>query len=173
MLTLDKLKALRGCSSAQNNAENDSDKTQNLTSNTPESVLQQQQANQPQNDFMLPVEVPCKHYDDENGHFAYIDAHTKAPVHFNTLTGKSYNQDEINQLSLGFIIKNLPESAKSLNCDDIITDNTLYDRFGSPVFTEAEITNAMERKTANTFNNSENKDNSDTLPKVDAFGFPI
>lgn len=94
--------------------------------------------------FIEPVEIPCKNYEDEVGHFAYIDTNTNLPEHVNLTFDKKYTQDEINYLSFKYAVRNMSDAAKKLNWQQVISKNTLYDQFGSPVFTNEEIELAVE-----------------------------
>lgn len=94
--------------------------------------------------FVEPVEIPCKNYEDEIGHFAYIDTNTNLPEHVNLTFDKKYTQDEINYLSFKYAVRDMPDVAKKLNWHQVISKNTLYDQFGSPVFTAEEIKQAIE-----------------------------
>ena len=103
MLTLQQLNALRGISAhapksvtkTDTNAQSAQQNT-NATASTPmpppisaESQQPQpsQAAQQPQTNYIPPVEIPCKNYADEKGHFAYIDANTGQIAHVNLETG--------------------------------------------------------------------------------------
>ena len=57
---------------------------------------------------------------------------------------KKYTQDEINYLSFKYAVRDMPDAAKKLNWQQVISKNTLYDQFGSPVFTAEEIKQAIE-----------------------------
>jgi len=167
MLTLEKLRALRGCTSDKNNQTNkpSPEKKENPGNNVNAAAAQQQ------NDFMLPVEVPCKHYKDESGHFAYIDAHTHQPVHFNMQSGKSYTQAEVNQLSLSLAAKNITDAEKTLTWEQVITDETLYDKFGSPVIGEEDVRAALDKEAS--ASHSEQSSQNQDIPTEDPYGFPI
>ena len=99
--------------------------------------------------FIQPVAVPCKNYADRPGHFAYIDANTNKAEHVNLVSGKKYTQDEVNTLSLHYATRNMSEAEKKLTWQQVVSKDTLYDQFGSPVFTEAEIKQAVEHPQTN------------------------
>ena len=171
MLTLEQIKALRGCSSngASLQIEDKKNTAEALQNSTSTTVLD----NSAKSTYVEPVDVPCKNYDDEDGHFAYIDANTKQPVHFNTLTGQPYTQDDINKLSLNHSLKKMPEVSLNLLWNDVITNDTLYDKFGSPVISEQEIRNALNSREQNTADVTQNNAEVEEAIKTDAFGFPL
>lgn len=127
-----------------------------------------------------PVEISCKNYTDEKGHFAYIDANTKQIIHVNLDNGKVYTKEEVNQLSFKQSLSHLPSEYQNLTWQEVINKNTLYDEFGSPVFMLDEI-NAALNKNVNAQNegSAEEKtgtvieNNTSNTPKTDPWGFPL
>lgn len=113
-----------------------------------------------------PIEVPCRYYDDEEGHFAYIDGKTHQPVHFNTDSGRTYTQNDINFLSLRYAARNLSPKERRLRPEQVINDNTLYDKFGSPVFTTEEIMRAAAAL-------PDSEPIPEGMPRKDKWGYPI
>ena len=97
-------------------------------------------------DVIKPVEIPCKNYTDENGHFAYIDIQTNKVVHVNLESEKIYTEDEVNQLCLKQITDTLPDDYKELTWQDVVNIDTLYDKFNRPAFTQQEIEEALKKK---------------------------
>ncbi len=179
MLSLEQLNALRGTKASATaptaTPVGTSDVGQNISQpadvSSASSGAQAQSQPQPQpqqeSSYVAPVEVPCKNYDDEEGHFAYIDATTHQPMHVNLISGHPYTQDDVNRLSLFKVTSNLPGNAKNLTWQQVINNNTLYDQFGSPVFTVEEVNRVLEKMTTSENMVSENP------PKTDPFGFPL
>lgn len=111
MLTLEQLNALRGIKTP--------DKPKPVANPaTPQTAPQQAQksVSEPQKtaDIPDPVAIPCKNYNDEQGHFAYIDANTKKTEHVNLDTGKKYSQDDVNRLSLSYATRYMSDAEKQL-----------------------------------------------------------
>ena len=135
--------------------------TKEETPDVTESKAVNPQSAEQKNKFVEPVAIPCKNYDDEKGHFAYIDANTHQPSHVNLATGKPYTQDDVNRLSLQKATKNMSEAEQKLTWQQVISKDTLYDQFGSPVFTAEEITRALtapQNPEAPSFETSSGKD---------------
>lgn len=141
MLTLEQLNALRGIKTP--------DKPKPAASPaTPQTAPQQTQksVSEPQKETANipdPVAIPCKNYNDEQGHFAYIDANTNLPKHVNLTFDKKYTQDEVNYLSFKYAVRNMSDAEKQLTWQQVVTKDTVYDQFGSPIFTEEEIKRAV------------------------------
>ncbi len=141
MLTLEQLNALRGIKTP--------DKPKPATVSTPaQPTFQQPQktVSEPLKETVeipAPVAIPCKNYDDERGHFAYIDANTQKTEHVNLDTGKKYSQDDVNRLSLSYATRYMSDAEKQLTWQQVVSKDTVYDQFGSPIFTEEEIKKAV------------------------------
>lgn len=140
MLTLEQLNALRGIKTP--------DKPKPAANPaTPQTAPQQAQksVSEPQQtaDIPDPVAIPCKNYNDEQGHFAYIDANTHKTEHVNLDTGKKYSQDDVNRLSLSYATRYMSDIEKQLTWQQVVNKDTVYDQFGSPIFTEEEIKRAV------------------------------
>lgn len=140
MLTLEQLNALRGIKTP--------DKPKPVANPaTPQTAPQQAQksVSEPQKtaDIPDPVAIPCKNYNDEQGHFAYFDANTKKTEHVNLDTGKKYSQDDVNRLSLSYATRYMSDAEKQLTWQQVVNKDTVYDQFGSPIFTEEEIKRAV------------------------------
>ena len=187
MLTLQQLNALRGISAhapkpaakTDTNAQSAQQNT-NATASTPmpppisaESQQPQpsQAVQQPQSNYIPPVEIPCKNYADEKGHFAYIDANTGQIAHVNLETGTVYKLDDVYRLSLQHAVSALSPSYHQLTWQQTLNDETVYDRFGSPVFLFEEIQTAYDKYVKPTL--SSNTGNISNPPKTDPFGLPI
>lgn len=176
MLSLEQLNALRGtkvnASAPAASTDNEQNESQNVsqpeTVAMPNSAAQTQEQPQQENSYIAPVEVPCKNYDDEEGHFAYIDANTHQATHVNLITGQPYTQDDVNRLSFLKVANSLFPEAKNLAWQQVINNNTLYDQFGYPMFTVEEVQNALYKVQATDNHNSE-----ENKPKTDPFGFPL
>lgn len=182
MLTLEKLNALRGISSGA--AKSDETKTkissqanQNVAPNTePATAMitptQAQQAPQnSQTGYPEPIEIPCKNYADEQGHFAYIDANTGQISHVNLENGNVYKLDDIYRLSLQHSVAALSEEYHKLVWQQVLNDETVYDRFGCPIFTFEEIQTAYDKYIKPTI--SSGTENVNNPLKTDPFGFPL
>src|SRR5574344_1227131 len=98
-ITIEQLNRLRGITSSGANSLAKS-------SQAKENVLMSGSADDlAKNSNVSPIKVqsvPCKTYFDEKGHFAYIDAETHEPVHFNTETGNNYTKEDIYNLSFNY-----------------------------------------------------------------------
>jgi len=179
MLTLEQLNALRGIKSASTpatsaapanpaapvaSAENAPSSAATDTKDKPASVENK--------GYPDPIEIPCKNYADEKGHFAYIDANTKQVLHVNLDSGKPYSQDEVYRLSLQHAVAPLSEDAQKLEWQQVINSETLFDQFGSPVFTFEEIQNALEKANATPPQPTAENVAEDGKPKKDPFGLP-
>lgn len=185
MLTLQQLNALRGISahapksvtktdinaqSAQQNAYVAAS-TPTPPPVAPDESQQPQAVQQPQSNYIPPVEIPCKNYADEQGHFAYIDANTGQIAHVNLETGTVYKLDDVYRLSLQHAISALSPFYHQLTWQQMLNDETVYDRFGSPVFSFAEIQAAYDKYVKPT--QSFGAENITNPPKTDPFGLPI
>ena len=180
MLTLERLNALRGISS--NTAKSTEQRTtipasigQAIASNV-ESVAETSEQPQPtqqnpQITYPEPIEIPCKNYVDEKGHFAYIDANTGQISHVNLDTGNIYKWDDIYRLSLEHSVAALSDQYHQLTWQQVLDDKTVYDRFGSPMFTFAEIQKAYDKHIKPTFLSE--KTETDNQTKTDPFGIPL
>lgn len=194
MLTLEQLRALRGIATGnsampaenQNAPASVQQNTDNVGAfSALQQTPQQQQnaASQAQPKLPDPIEIPCKNYNDEQGHFAYIDAYTHEITHVNLDTGKTYTQDEVKALSLKHATAVLSDDAKRLSWQQVITSNTLFDQFGSPSFTFEEIQNALNKLRQNNaaysyaqpqpVQTSTLDASAENKPKTDPFGFPL
>ncbi|MBQ9271319.1 MAG: hypothetical protein IJ218_03540 [Alphaproteobacteria bacterium] len=174
MLTLERLNALRGISS-------NAPKPVEPKTATPNNIAQASsiQAAQPQNtqkqpeqkSYPEPVEIPCKNYADEQGHFAYIDANTGQISHVNLETGNIYKLDDVYRLSLQHAVSALSPTYHQLTWQQMLNDETVYDRFGSPIFSFEDIQTAYEKYITPAL--AKDNTNDDNKPKTDAFGLPI
>lgn len=186
MLTLQQLNRLRGIKTTEQRAEEEKKDNSNANVAVPPIIdsnsVQASRAELSQPKLPEPVEIPCKNYADEDGHFAYIDAETHKIFHVNLDNGKVYTQDEVNQLALQHAIRSLPDSYKSLIWKDVVNNNTLFDMFGCPIFTFDEIDVALQ-KISNTQNTVSAPNNADTVinegalkqgeQKTDPWGLPL
>ncbi|MBQ4400012.1 MAG: hypothetical protein II830_01810 [Alphaproteobacteria bacterium] len=179
MLTLQQLNALRGISA---NASKSATKTDNniksaQPKNAPDSVsipspvTTEPQQQQPQNNYVSPIEIPCKNYADEQGHFAYIDANTHQTSHVNLDSGEVYTIEDVYRLSLAHSVKTLSATYHRLTWQQVMSNETLYDRFGSPVFSFEEIQTAYDKYIKPTI--SSGTENVNNPLKTDPFGFPL
>lgn len=172
MQILDKINKLRKIKQSLT----DKAPSKEVETSTSSPSMSHSQADYPVQTMPEPVEIPCKTYTDEKGHFAYIDANTHKIFHVNLDTGKVYTPDEVNQLSLQHAVHSLPDSYKELKWQETINNDTLYDRFGSPMFTFEELSTALENKISSTNHNedpsSSNKSSEDAT-KTDPWGFPL
>ena len=189
MLTLEKLNELRGIKPSTPTSKTVED-TSNIplqgtispTSSSASSQIDRmstQSSPSPQKgEPVQPVEIPCKHYADEAGHFAYIDADTKQIMHVNLENGKVYTQDEVNRMSIQHAVEPLSEDYKVLTWQQVMNRDTLFDQFGSPVFSFDDIQKAFDNlKQQNTNQEasavSASETNEKNAPKVDPWGIPI
>ena len=168
MLTLEQLRVLRGTSSSVANKsagtetgvlpDSVSDKNE---PSMPQQVIEQPQVQQSQNRYPEPVKIPCKNYVDEQGHFFYIDANTHQISHVNLDTGQIYTFEDVYRLSLSHAVASLSDEYQNLTWQQVLSENTVFDRFGSPLFTFEEVYNAKE------------KSRQTIAPKTDPFGLPL
>lgn len=176
MLSLEKLNALRGIKT------NKPTTVSNQKDNIPKSDMVNNEAkissNSTPNISVEAIEIPCKNYMDEEGHFAYIDANTHKISHVNLNSGKIYNFDEIHSLSLKYILRALPDIYQNLKWEEVVSNNTLYDKFGYPMFTIEELDNALYNKnnidqTEQILEDTNNKTLSEYNPQTDPWGLPL
>ncbi len=128
------------------------------------------------NNVIKPIEIPCKNYTDENGHFAYIDVQTDKVVHVNLESEKIYTEDEVNQLSLKQITDTLSDDYKELTWQDVVNIDTLYDKFNRPAFTLQEVEDALKKKNNRTNTNDETTNSGDTTTEeklISQWGLPL
>ena len=175
MLTLEQLNALRGIKSASTAPDNNTAESapSAVAASAEGSAADKKDKSAPTENkgYPEPIEIPCKNYADEKGHFAYIDANTKQVSHVNLDSGKTYSQDEVYRLSLQHAVEPLSEDAHKLEWQQVINSETLFDRFGSPVFTFEEIQNALEKARTTPQPLAENIAEGGK-PKKDPFGLP-
>ena len=172
MLSLEKLNSLRGIKTKKNatdpNAKDNIQKSEIFNSEVPAS------SNSAPDSSTKAVEIPCKNYMDEDGHFAYIDANTHKILHVNLNSGKIYNFDEIHSLSLKYILRALPDIYQNLKWEEVINNNTLYDKFGYPMFTVEELDNALHRKSnVQNLENINNETSFEDTSGTDPWGLPL
>lgn len=189
MLTLEQLNALRGLNSSMPQSDKKTDTgvaiqsvatTDNSENNTniPKTSDHANtevtaETKQSESFYSNPIEAPCKNYMDEQGYFAYIDAYTHEVSHINLESGKIYTQDEVYQMSLSHAVRALPETYHNLTWQQVIDNDTSYDRFGSPVFTYEEINRALTKSkepTSPTTGEIQKQPNDEA--KTDPWGFP-
>lgn len=179
MLTLEQLNKLRGIkpNKPESISNNKADTTINETIPSVNNATYDTKSELPE-----PIEISCKNYTDEEGHFAYIDANTHKILHVNLDNGKVYTQDEVNQLSFKKATNFFPNDCSLLTWQEVVTDNTLYDKFGSPVFVFEEIDKALQKKlnskntipTDNELKSTAIDDTSaDDERKTDSWGLPL
>lgn len=142
MLTMEQLRALRGIAHSKTEIRAE---PQNIDQNSSAEISEKNVPFSPTQKSIQPINIACKNYLDEDGHFAYIDAYTHEVSHVNLNTGKVYTQEEVNQLSLSKSTLSLSDEAQKLSWEQVVSDETLYDQFGSPVFTYAEIQDALHK----------------------------
>lgn len=168
-ISLERLNALRGIKTTKPSAQpnkNPDDysppvNTDNSVNATPSMPAKPNNSEQ--------VEIPCKNYADEDGHFAYIDARTDKIVHVNLNNGKVYTQDEVKQLSLKYAVRELGTDYQTLKWQDVVNENTSYDQFGSPIFNQGEIEIAMQNKKTGVVNGT----SSENEVEMDPWGLPL
>ena len=174
MLTLEKLNALRGISSNVAKPNESKNTTTSQTHQTTVSSIEPTQVQQapqnPQTGYPEPVEIPCKNYADEQGHFAYIDANTGQISHVNLENGAVYKLEDVYRLSLQHSVAALSEEYHKLTWQQVFSDKTVYDRFGCPMFTFDEIQAAYDK-----FKPAESTEtmNAEVPTKTDPFGLPL
>ena len=180
MLTLERLNALRGISSKAAKSTEQKTTAPASTSQTIDSkvetvteVVAQPQANPQKSQICYPepVEIPCKNYMDEKDHFAYIDANTGQISHVNLEKGNIYKLEDVYCLSLKHSVEALSDEYHQLTWQQVLNDETVYDRFGCPMFTFEEIQAAYDKYIKSTYSLGENK--TEDKPKTDPFGIPL
>lgn len=174
-LIMEKFSALRGIGSKTTKTANSSVGATAQSSQINSSaelmstatVQPQKQQEKLQASYSEPIEIPCKNYSDEQGHFAYIDANTGQIAHVNLETGNVYKMTDVYRLSLQHAVSPLSPDYHRLTWQKMLSDETVYDRFGSPIFSFAEIQSGYEKYVMpNCAAKTENKENQ---PKTDAF----
>lgn len=178
MLTLEKLNALRGISStAAKAAEPKADVPNPAPTPSPQPSVQtapdptQAAAPKPPTGYPAAVEIPCKNYADEQGHFAYIDANNGQISHVNLETGNIYKLEDVYRLSLQHAVNTLSPDYHRLTWQQMLNDATVYDRFGCPLFSFTEIQNAFEKYILPNLTIS--TEDNDNRSKTDPFGLPL
>ncbi len=174
MLTLEQLNALRGIKSNSGSSADKKTQVSSAQGVATETVEITKNNTAPKVEYPDPIDIPCKNYTDEKGHFAYIDANTHQISHVNLDSGKTYTWDDVYALSLQHAVEPLSEEAHKLQWQQVLNEDTVFDRFGSPLFSFDEIQNAVE-KAQNTSDvepiASEEKAND--KPKQDPFGLSM